>query len=169
MRLSMIVAAAENGVIGRGGELPWQLSGDLKRFKALTMGHAIIMGRKTWEAIGRPLPGRRMIVVTRQPYYVAGGAEVVNDVATACRLAESAGDQEAFIIGGGEVYRHSLALTDRVYLTRVHAAPDGDAFFPPLDPQDWRQCSRESHPADAKNEFAYTFEIHERRTANDRS
>ena len=162
MMLSIIAAVAENGMIGRGGELPWRLSADLKRFKSLTMGHAVIMGRKTWESIGRPLPGRRMIVVTRQPDYTADGAEVAGDLPAACGLAEKAGDDEAFIIGGGEIYRQALPLAHRLHITRVHAKVDGDAYFPKVDLNQWRLIDSEHHPADAKNEHSHTFETYER-------
>jgi dihydrofolate reductase len=160
--ISLIVAVAENDVIGRRGELPWRLSADLRRFKELTMGHAIIMGRKTFESIGRPLPGRRMIVVTRQADYRAEGADVVGGLEEAYRAAGSRGESEAFVIGGAEVFAQAKPQAERVYLTRVHATVDGDAFFPPLDSNQWRLVSSEPHAADAKNEYSYTFEIYER-------
>lgn len=163
MTLSIIVAVAENGVIGRGNELPWRLSDDLRRFKRLTMGHAVIMGRKTWESIARPLPGRRMIVVTRQPDYVAAGVELAPNLPAACGLASARAEEEAFIIGGAEIYRQALPLADRLYLTRIHATVEGDKFFPDYDANEWRLVSAEHAPADDKNEHATTFEIYERK------
>lgn len=162
MRLSIIVAAAENGVIGSGGDLPWRLSADLKRFKRLTMGHPVIMGRKTWESIGRPLPGRQMIVVTRQADYQADGCAVAGNLPAACGLASAASAEETFIIGGAEIYREALPLVDRLYLTRVHATVAGDKFFPDYDPSQWRLMSAERFAADDKNEYDTTFEIYEK-------
>jgi dihydrofolate reductase len=164
MRLSIIVAVAENGVIGRGNELPWRLSDDLKRFKRLTMGHAVIMGRKTWESIGRPLPGRRMIIVTRQLNYQAEGCVLAGDLPAACGLAASPGAEEAFIIGGAEIYRQALPLADRLYVTRVHAVVEGDKLFPEYDASRWRMTHSEEFAADDKNEFATTFETYEKKT-----
>ena len=162
MKRSIIVAAAENGVIGRGGNLPWRLSADLQRFKAITMNHAVIMGRKTFESIGRPLPGRRMIVVTRQEGYRAEVAEVVHSLKEGYRRAAEQGETEAFVIGGAEIFREARPQADQLYFTRVHATVDGDAFFPPLDLKAWRLVSSEPHSADAKNEYATTFEVYER-------
>jgi len=162
MRVSILVAVAENGVIGRGGGLPWHLADDLRRFKRLTMGHTILMGRRTWESIGRSLPGRRMIVVSRQVGYRAEGVEVVPSLADAWQLAEAAREEEAFIIGGAELYREALSRADRLYLTRVHARVDGDTVFPPYDPTEWRQVSSEQHAADAKNDYPFSFELYHR-------
>lgn len=159
---SIIVAAAENGVIGRHGQLPWRLSADLQRFKQLTMGHAVLMGRKTFESIGRPLSGRRMVMITRQPDYEAAGVEIAHTFPAACGLAASANETEAFIIGGAEIFRESLPHADRLYFTRVHAKIDGDVFFPQFDRADWRLISQEEHPADAKNDYPFTFQIYER-------
>jgi dihydrofolate reductase len=162
MLRSIIVAVAENGVIGRRGQLPWRLSADLQRFKQLTMGHALLMGRKTFESIGRPLPGRRMIVITRQPNYQAANAEIAPSLPAACGLATSAGEAEAFIIGGAEIFREALPHADRLYFTQVHATIDGDVFFPPFDRADWRLTSQAEHPADAKNDYPFTFQTYER-------
>src|SRR3954452_22634299 len=128
MRVSLIAAVAENGVIGRDGGLPWHLSDDLRRFKRLTMGHTMVMGRRTWESIGRPLPGRRTVVVTRQSAYTvdADDVQVAHSLAAAVECAASSGDDEAFIIGGAELYRDAIAAADRLYITRVHASVDGD-------------------------------------------
>ena len=162
MITSLIVAAAENDVIGRQNDLPWRLSADLRRFKELTMGHAIVMGRKTYESIGRPLPGRRMIVVTRQPGYAAEGAEVAGDMQAAVDLAAQQGETELFIIGGAEIFAHFLPMADRLYWTHVHANVDGDVTFPAFDRGAWQLVESVRHEADAKNEHPYSFELYER-------
>jgi dihydrofolate reductase len=164
MRISIIVAVAENGVIGRGGQLPWRLSADLRRFKHLTMGHTIIMGRRTWESIGRPLPGRRTVVVTRQPNYRLEdpAVKVAPNLEQALKIAENA-DDEAFIVGGAELYRAALCGADRMYLTRVGAEIDGDTFFPEVDWGEWRLIDSDQHNVDAKNEYAFTVETYERK------
>ncbi len=157
--ISIIVAASENGVIGRDGELPWRLSDDLRHFKALTLGKPVVMGRKTWESIGRPLPGRQNIVITRQPGFVAAGAEVADSVDAAVAAARNADD--IMVIGGSEIYALFLPLAARICLTRVHAQIDGDAFFSgPGD--DWHLVEDERHPADERNEFDYSFRVYER-------
>ncbi len=160
MRVSIIVAAATNHVIGLRGELPWHLPEDLKRFKRLTLGKPVIMGRLTHESIGRPLPERRNIVISRQPGYAAPGCEVVRSPTAA--LDAAAGDGEIMVIGGGRIYKQLLPLCDRVYLTRVHQSPEGDAFFPPLDSSAWRTVSIEEFPADASQPLGHSFEILER-------
>ena len=162
MIISLIVAAAENNVIGRQNDLPWRLSADLQRFKRLTMGHAVVMGRKTYESIGRPLPGRRMIVITRQADYQADGAEVVGDMQAAVDLAAGQGETELFVIGGAEIFSHFLRLADRLYWTSVHASVDGDVRFPAFDRCEWRLVESTRHEADAKNEHPYSFELYER-------
>ena len=158
--ISLIVAAAENGVIGRQGELPWRLSDDLRRFKVITMGKPIVMGRKTWESIGRPLPGRHNIVITRQPGYAAEGCDVVSSVDAA--IAASGDADEIMIIGGSEIYELFLQRAERIYLTRVHAAIEGDARFMLPDNADWRLVSDERHAADDRNEFDYSFRRYDR-------
>jgi dihydrofolate reductase len=162
MLLSIIVAAAENGVIGRHGQLPWRLSADLQRFKQLTMDHAVLMGRKTFESIGRPLPGRRMIIITRQHDYCAEGIEVAHSLDEAYRRAAEQGETETFIIGGAEIFEEALPHVDRLYFTRVHATIDGDVVFPPFDRADWSLTSKEEHPADVKNDYPFTFQTYER-------
>jgi len=158
--VSVIVAAAENGVIGRAGALPWRLSEDLKRFKRLTVGHPVVMGRKTWESLGRALPGRRNLVVSRSPGYAAAGAEVFSSLDEA--LAACAGEGEVFVIGGAALYAEALPRADRLYLTRVHAAVEGDVTFPEIDPADWTLISEESHEADARHDHAFSFRVYER-------
>ena len=162
MKVSLIVAVAENGVIGRNNQLPWRLPADLRRFKELTMGHAIVMGRKTWESIGRPLPGRRLIVITRQPNYAAAGGEVVADFDKALQAALQHGKSEVFVIGGAEIFAHAMPIADRVHLTRVHANVDGDVHFPNLNPSTWRLVQSDRHDADEKNQYAYSFELYQR-------
>jgi dihydrofolate reductase len=154
MIISIIVAVAENGIIGRQGTmLPWSLPADLARFKKLTMGQSIIMGRKTYETIGRPLPGRQNIIVSRNQSYRVDGCETASSLADALKKAES---EEVFIIGGGELFKHALPLATKMYLTCVHARPTGDVTFE-YDETEWQLISSENHPADDKNEYAYSF------------
>jgi dihydrofolate reductase len=153
--VSIIVAADERGGIGLGGRMPWHLPADLKRFKSLTMGKPIVMGRKTWDSIGRPLPGRRSIVVSRQPGLELDGAEIAGSVEEAVRIA---GDvPETCVIGGAEIYRLALPLAQVIHLTRVHALIDADTFFPPLDAAGWEEIAREDHLADERHAHAYSF------------
>jgi dihydrofolate reductase len=158
--ISLIVAASTNNVIGFQGDLPWRLSGDLKRFKALTMGKPIVMGRKTYESIGRPLPGRQNIVVTRNPDFVAEGCDVVSSVDAAI---EAAGDaEEIMIIGGSNIYDAFLPRAHRIYLTRVQAEVEGDTFFPELMPSEWREAAVEEYGADESNDHDVVFSTFER-------
>jgi dihydrofolate reductase len=159
-RLSLIVAMARNRVIGRDGKLPWHLSADLKRFKTLTLGHHIIMGRKTWESIGRPLPGRTSIVITRQPAYSAPGAYVADSLSSALKLARH--DPEVFVIGGGQIYRAALPLADRIYATEVDAEFAGDTFFPAISSGEWHVSTRE-HSAAEGAQPGSLFVVYERR------
>ena len=165
MRVSIIVAAAENGIIGRDGGLPWHLSDDLRRFKCLTMGHTIIMGRRTWESIGRALPGRRTIVVSRNPELQIDVAdvEVAASLDKALEFADASGEDQAFIVGGAELYRESLSRADRIYLTRVCATVDGDTYFPNVAWDEWHLVESEENDATEKNEYAYRFETYDRR------
>lgn len=165
--LAIIVAVAENGVIGRENDLPWRIPGDMKYFKQVTMGKPIIMGRKTWESIGRPLPGRRNIVITRNASFHAEGADVVPSleeaVALAGNLAAAAGVDEAIVIGGAEIYRAALPLAGRLYITEVHASVEGDAVLPAVDWGQWRETSREFHAAGAApDDIGYSFVCYER-------
>lgn len=160
MTVSIIVAMAENGVIGRDMDLPWHISADLKRFKALTMGHHIVMGRKTFESIGRLLPGRTTVIVTRQPDYQVDGAVIVNSLGAA--QAAATDDSELFIIGGGQIYEIALPLADRLHVTRVHTEVDGDTSFPAVDWDQWELVSAERHGADEKNDYDFTFESYQR-------
>ena len=160
MAISIIVAMAENGIIGREMDLPWHISADLKRFKALTMGHHIVMGRKTYESIGRLLPGRTSVIITRQSDYQVDGAVVVNSLAAA--RAAAVDDSELFIIGGGQIYELALPLADQLHVTRVHTSVDGDTNFPEVDWSQWQLVSAERHTADEKNDHDYTFESYQK-------
>ena len=146
---------AENRVIGRANRLPWRLPADLRRFKSVTMGKPVIMGRKTYESIGKPLPGRSNIVVTRDPDYRAPGCQVVHSLEQA--LEAGAGHAEVMVIGGAELYRQALGRAQRIYLTLVRAEVEGDALFPDIEPQQWRELERESHRADERNQYDYDF------------
>jgi len=159
--ISIVVAASENGVIGVDGDLPWRLSADLRNFKAVTMGKPIVMGRKTWDSLGRPLPGRQNIVITRQSDFDAEGCDVVSYPAAALVVADGA--EEVMVIGGSQIYSMFLRRAERVYLTRVHTELEGDAFFPALDETLWERVSAEHHEADNTNEYAFTFEVYERK------
>ncbi len=164
MKLSIIVAVAKNGVIGRDGGLPWRLSADLRRFKRLTMGHAILMGRKTWESIGRPLPGRTSIVISGQADYSPGHEEVLvaSSVEQALEMADGCGKDEAFVIGGAQIYSTTLPHADRLLITRVQAEVEGDVFFPEVAWDQWRLLEEEKNAADERNDFASNFQTYHR-------
>ncbi len=167
MRIVLIAAVDEMGVIGVGKEIPWVLSSDLKRFKSLTMGHHLVMGRKTWESIGHALPGRTSIIITHQVDYTAPGGLVTHSLAEALGLASQRGEDEVFIIGGAEIFAQALPQADRIYLTRVHTTtPHGDTFFPPFIPDDWQILETIQAQADDRNQAATTFTILERITPN---
>ncbi len=153
--LTLVAAVGANGVIGVAGGLPWRLPADLQHFKALTLGKPILMGRRTWDSLGRPLPGRRNLVVTRQAGFVAAGAEVFATVEAA--LVAAAGQPEMMVIGGGELYTQLLPQATVLELTEVAATLEGDAFFPAFDPVFWPEVSREAHAADERHAYAYTF------------
>jgi dihydrofolate reductase len=166
VKISIIVAVSENGVIGRGGDLPWHLANDLRRFQQVTMGHTVIMGRRTWESIGRPLPGRCMVVISRRPDFRLDDSDVkvVSSLDDALRVATSAHDDEAFIIGGAELYRAALPRANRLYFTRVHAEIAGDTFFPEVSWTDWRLVESRTCEADQKNDYPHMLEVYERVT-----
>lgn len=151
--LSVIAAVARNRTIGLDNTLPWHLPEDLKHFRNLTMGHHIIMGRKTYESLGRLLPGRTTVIVSRQPGYRVAGAITASSLPEA--VAACGADEEVFVIGGAELYREALALADRLYLTEVHAEFAGDAFFPEYDRHTWHETSRESHTSSAGLAFSF--------------
>ncbi|MEK9646794.1 MAG: dihydrofolate reductase [Alphaproteobacteria bacterium] len=164
--VSIIAAVAENGVIGCDGDLPWRLSSDLRRFKEITLGKPVVMGRKTWDSIGRPLPGRANIVVSGNADFVAEGADVAADIDAAfdiaCRRAAQTGADEVFVIGGAALYEAALGLAGRLYLTEVQAAVSGDTHFPDVDRALWREIARETRPAGEKDDHPHAFVTLER-------
>lgn len=154
MTVSAIVAISENHAIGKNNQLLWHLPADLRHFKDITSGHSIIMGRKTFDSVGKPLPNRRNIVVTRQ-HITIPGCEVVHSVNNALELCK--GEDEVFIGGGAEIYKMAMPVTDRIYLTIVHEHFEADTFFPEIDIHEWKEASRERHEADQKNPIPYSF------------
>lgn len=166
MIISAIVASSENNIIGYKNEIPWRLSDDLKHFKRITLNHYIIMGRKTYESIKKPLTDRTNIVVTRNKNYIAKGCLIANSINEALNLAAANNQKEVFVIGGGSIYKESLELLDRIYMTVVHANIKGDAYFPVLDLKVWNQVSSVTHKASKKNDFNYTFKVFERLNKN---
>ncbi len=165
--VAFIVACAENGVIGQAGGMPWHLSGDLKFFKAQTLGKPVVMGRKTYESIGRPLPGRPNLVITRDPDFRAEGVEVFRDVEAALArgqaLAAESGAEEVMVIGGGQIFEKTLHLARRVYLTVVHARPQGDTLMPELDPAVWKEVRRDAPLSGGEGQPDFSIVILERR------
>jgi dihydrofolate reductase len=163
VRLSVLAAVSENGVIGHEGGLPWHLPAEMRFVKRLTTGHTLIMGRKTYESIGRPLPQRTSIVITRDPGYTAApGVIVVPDFDAAVSAAQERGESEAFVFGGEAVYALALPRADRLYLTRVHAQVEGNAFFPALEGGRWKLVGEEPHAADERHAHAFTFQTFDR-------
>jgi dihydrofolate reductase len=164
--IALIVARARNGVIGRDNSMPWHLPEDLRYFKRVTLGKPVIMGRNTWESLGKPLPGRDNIVITRNENFYAHGATVVNDLETALLLADSLADArgvaEIMIIGGAQIYAEALPQVTRAYITEVHADIEGDTFFPALDVNGWKEASRENFSSCEKNPYQYSFVMLER-------
>ncbi|MHA6247298.1 dihydrofolate reductase [Pontibacter sp. CAU 1760] len=154
--IAIVVAAAENNVIGKDNNLIWHLPADLRHFKQMTMGHPIVMGRKTYESIGKPLPGRTTVIITSQEDYKAEGCIITYSVQEALDEAKKL-DEAVYIIGGAEIYKQALPLTDTVYLTRIHQAFEGDVSFPALDTADWVTVSAEHHQPDEKNPYSYSF------------
>lgn len=161
MELVIVVAASDNDVIGRHGQLPWRLPEDMKRFRQLTIGKPVLMGRRTFESIGQPLANRRNIVISREPALELPGCEVAASTGEALGLVRDA--PEVMIIGGGEIYRQLLPRTDRIEMTRVHMTVEGDTFFPKLDPREWQVVWSEHFPVTAERPVAFTFETLERR------
>ncbi|WP_342375934.1 dihydrofolate reductase [Myxococcus stipitatus] len=159
MRLSAIVAMASNRVIGHQNQLPWRLPPDLARFKRLTMGHTLVMGRKTYESIGRPLPGRTTVVITRRHDFAPPGVTVAHSVDEALQFAQSRGDDEVFIAGGADLYAQTMARTQRLYLTRIAREFPGDVFFPDVDLSGWRLLEEEPHP---EGDLPFAFLTYER-------
>ena len=163
MIISLIVAMDEKRGIGKAGRLPWRLSSDLKRFRELTMGHHLIVGRKTFESIGKPLEGRQMIVVTRHVDFKPSGCIVTHSIDAALELARKRVENEAFVIGGGQIYAQTLGFADRLYLTQVHAEIDADTFFPEFSQDSWIETQTIRHEPDEKNQYAFTFKLLEKR------
>ncbi|HKZ97541.1 MAG TPA: dihydrofolate reductase [Hyphomicrobiaceae bacterium] len=161
--IALVVAVAENGVIGAKGGLPWRMPSDLKTFRRLTMGRPVVMGRKTWESLARPLDGRDNIVVTRDPGFTAEGASVVGSLSDALTLARvlaaTRGADEIMVIGGADIFREVLPLADRIYWTEVHAKPEGDAHFPPIEISEWEEVSREALARSPKDDYAATLKV----------
>lgn len=162
MTLSIIVAASENNVIGINNHLPWHLPVDMKYFKDTTMGKPIVMGRKSFEELGRVLPGRPNIMITRQKDYNAEGLYIVPSLEAGIEKAKTFGTEEIFITGGGEIFKMALPIIDRLYLTRVHAEVTGDTYFPEFDPRGWKLVKNERHEKDEKHAYALTFQVWER-------
>ena len=165
MRISIIVAVSENGTIGHAGDLPWHLPADLKRFKRLTMGHCLLMGRKTFDTIGKPLPGRKTVVLSRDPALRIGGVRVEHAWENALRACEELEREELFVAGGAQIYRLALPYAQKVYLTRVHFVVEGDASFPELSKREWRLGWEEAHEAESEGGPAFTFQLWQRATS----
>ena len=166
MIISLIVAMDEDRAIGVNNRIPWHLPDDLKRFKTLTMGHHIIMGRKTYESICSPLPGRTKVVITNQQDYKSDDCLVVHSVDEAIDLVDNRGETEVFIIGGGEIFKQSLELADRIYLSIVHKTFQAEVFFPQLDESQWTEIESSHHPVDQTHQFPFTYKTLIRKTEN---
>ena len=163
MTISLVVAAAENNSIGKNNQLLWHLPNDLKFFKNTTWGMPVIMGRKTFEAVNKPLPGRFNIVITRQADWNADGVIVATDLKDALKKAKATNCNEIFVIGGGEIYKPAIEMADKIYITRVHAILDGDTFFPVIDETKWHLVTNQDFGVDEKHAFAYSFQTWERK------
>jgi dihydrofolate reductase len=161
MRRSLVVAVARNGVIGKDNHLPWRLPDEMAYFKRVTMGHPVVMGRRTWESLGRPLPGRKNIVVTHQRDFEAAGATVVHSLDEAWKAAEGA--EEVSVIGGTALFEETLPFADRIHYTEVEADVEGDTFFPPFDRSQWTEREIERHPADERHAYPFRIVVLERR------
>jgi dihydrofolate reductase len=162
MTISCIVAVAHRRVIGRDNDIPWYLPADLQYFKKVTMGHTVVMGRNCYNSIGRPLPKRTNIIVTRDPYYISSVCPIARSIPEALEIANENGETEVFIIGGGQIYAQTVDLWDRLYLTEVDIDVEGDIFFPEIDMKQWKLLSEEHHTKDEKNEYNYVFKVFER-------
>jgi dihydrofolate reductase len=162
MNISLVVAAATNNAIGKEGQMPWHLPNDMKHFKNVTWGMPVVMGRKTFDSLGKPLPGRKNIVITRQQGWSAEGTVAVKNIEDALFVARQADVHEVMVIGGGEIYKALFEKAKRIYLTRVHAEPEADTFFPVIHPDQWHLVSQQNHEADEKNDYNYSFQVWER-------
>ena len=163
MKISCVVAVANNNVIGKDNDIPWYLPADLKYFKKITLDHHILMGRKCYASIGRPLPKRTNIIITRDPFYIVSNCIVTHSIEEALEVAYDNGEEEVMIIGGGTIYDQTKDLWDKLYITEVDLAVDGDIHFPNIDFEDWNLISEESHEPDEKNKHPYTFKVYERK------
>jgi dihydrofolate reductase len=163
MRISLIVAKSENNVIGLDNKLPWHLKDDLQNFKKLTMGHHILMGRKTFESIGKPLPGRLSLVISSEPKANTENVFWFNSIFRAIKQAERSGETELFIIGGERIYKYALSLVDRIYLTEIHETVKGDVYFPTLSLKNWKKVSETQFEKGPSNDFGFTFQVLDRR------
>lgn len=163
MRISLIVAKSQNNVIGKDNKLPWHLKDDLQNFKKLTMGHHILMGRKTFESIGKPLPGRMSLVLSSEAKPVQENLVWFTSIWRAIKYAERAGESELFIIGGEKIFKSALAIADRIYLTEINAEVEGDTYFPPLSLKNWNNVSEQSFEKSAENDYPFTVKILDRR------
>jgi len=163
MTISAIVATAKNNVIGKDNDIPWYLPADLKYFKKTTLNHHIIMGRNCYESIGKPLPKRTNVVLTRNPFFIVSNCYVTHSIEEALELAKNNGEEEAFIIGGAQIYGQSMDLWDKLYLTEVDLEVDGDVILPEINFDEWELISEEAHQADEKNEYDYTFKVFQRK------
>jgi dihydrofolate reductase len=159
IQISLIVAMSNHRVIGKANQMPWHLSSDLQRFKALTLHKPIVMGRKTYESIGKPLPQRENLILTTDPDYKIAGCRVAHSIDEVFEILQDLGAEEVFVIGGAQIYQAFLPLAHRLYLTLVTADLEGDTFFPAYDESLWDEVSHEAHPADAKNEYPYCFKV----------
>ena len=162
MIISLVVAAANNNVIGKDNQLVWNLPNDMKFFKNVTWGMPVVMGRKTFESLGKPLPGRKNIILTRQSNWNVEGTVAVKNIDDAILLVNEMDVKEMMVIGGGEIFKMIFPRANRIYITRVDAAPEGDAFFPEIDPKEWKLVSKKDHEADAKHKYNYSFQTWER-------
>lgn len=162
MIISLVVAAATNNAIGKDGKLPWHLPNDMKHFKNVTWGMPVVMGRKTFESLGKPLPGRKNIIISRQSGWDVEGTVGVQKIDDALFVAKNTDAKEVMVIGGGEIYKSLFDKASRIYLTRVEAEPEADTFFPSINPKEWHLLSQKNHEADEKNAYNYSFQVWER-------
>lgn len=162
MKISCIVAIAKNNVIGKNNEIPWYLPADLQYFKKITIGHHIIMGRNCYESIGKPLPKRTNIIISRDVFFISSNCLIARNIAEALSMAHANGETEVFIIGGGQIYNQTVDLWDSIYLTEVDVLVEGDVYFPKLNMSNWSLISNTEHVKDEKNEFNYSFKIYDR-------
>lgn len=163
MKISCIVAVAHDNVIGKDNDIPWYLPADLKYFKKVTTGHHILMGRKCYASIGKPLPNRTNIIVTRDPFFISSNCLVAHSIQEGMEKAYDNKEEELFVIGGGTIYEQTMDMWDRLYITKVDVAAEGDIYFPEVNMDEWKLVSEEAHKADEKNEYDYTFYTYDRK------